>query len=185
MRNVAWRILRQIGGAGICKGSPVIHEGTLMNPLAERVTTHPFFRGLKTSHLEVLAECATEARFNPEQILFRQGDPANQFYLIESGKVALEAHEPANGTALVQHLGAGEVLGWSWLFPPFVWNFQARAMEPTNAIVLIGGHLLHVADRDHDFGYELMKRVAQVIIHRLQATRKQLLALQIESAMEG
>ena len=75
--------------------------------------------------------------------------------MIESGKVALEAHKPANGATLVQTLGAGDVLGWSWLFPPFVWHFQARAIEPTSVIVLNGAHLLAFAERHPDFGYKL------------------------------
>jgi CRP/FNR family cyclic AMP-dependent transcriptional regulator len=82
-------------------------------------------------------------------------------------------------------LGPGDVLGWSWLFPPFVWHFQARAVEPTTLLVLNGAGLLVSAERDHDFGYELMKRVAQVVIRRLQATRKQLLEQQVQSALEG
>ena len=77
------------------------------------------------------------------------------------------------------------MLGWSWLFPPFAWNFQARAVEPTEVIALSGGHLLSSAERGHEFGYELMKRVAQVVIKRLQSARKQLLDLQIQSALEG
>jgi hypothetical protein len=86
---------------------------------------------------------------------------------------------------LVQILGPGDVLGWSWLFPPFTWHFRALALEPTNAIVLDGAHLLVTAERNRDFGYELMKRVAQVVIHRLQATRKQLVDRQLESALDG
>jgi CRP-like cAMP-binding protein len=85
----------------------------------------------------------------------------------------------------VQTLGAGDVLGWSWLFPPFAWHFQARAIEPASAVALSGASLLVNAERNHDFGYELMKRVAQVVIRRLQAARKQLLDLQVESALEG
>ena len=156
-----------------------------MNNLKETITGHPFFHGMKPEHLDILANGATEAKFKTEQILFREGDPANQFYLIGSGRIALEAHEADDGTVLVQNLGAGDVLGWSWLFPPFVWHFQARAEEPTTAIVLNGAHLLMAAERNHEFGCELMKRVAQVVIQRLQATRKQLLADQIESALEG
>jgi CRP/FNR family transcriptional regulator, cyclic AMP receptor protein len=124
-------------------------------------------------------------KFNPGQVLFHEGDPANQFYLIESGRIALEAHEPADGTVLIETVGAGEVLGWSWLFPPFVWHFQARAVEPTKAVVLSGAHLLVAAERNHEFGYELMKRVAQVVIERLQFTRKRLLAEEIESVLKG
>ena len=156
-----------------------------MKTLNESITEHAFFLGMKPEHVAVLTEGAKTAKFKAGDVLFRVNEPANQFYLIESGKVSLEAHEPADGTMPIQTLGAGEVLGWSWLFPPFLWHFQARAVEPTNAIILSGAHLLVCAERNHDFGYELMKRMAQVVIHRLQATRKRLLALQVESAMEG
>ena len=140
---------------------------------------------MKPDHLAILAECAKEASFKAGEVLFREGEPADRFFLIESGCVALEAHDPAAGTVLVQELGLGEVLGWSWLFSPFAWRFGARAAEPTTAIVLSGAHLLIMAEKDHDFGYELMKRVAQVVIHRLQTTRKQLLNSHVEAALEG
>ena len=156
-----------------------------MKTLNETITEHAFFHGMKPEHLAVLTDGAKAVQFKAGDMLFREGDPANQFYLIKTGKIALEAHEPANATTLVQTLGAGDVLGWSWLFPPFAWHFQARAVEPTEVIQLNGARLLVTAERDRDFGYELMKRVAQVVIHRLQATRKQLLALQVESALEG
>jgi len=156
-----------------------------MNGLHEAITNHAFFHGIKPEYRSIVTDGAKEVHFKVGDVLFREGDPANEFYLIETGKIALEAHEPANGTVLVQTLGAGEALGWSWLFPPFRWHFQARAIEPTTAICLNGAHLLITTERDHDFGYELMKRVAQVVIHRLQATRKQLLGLQIESALQG
>ena len=149
------------------------------------IVSHPFFQGMKPEHLEVIAGCATEATFESDQILFREGEPANKFYLMQSGRVALEAHELADRTVPVQDLGPGDVLCWSWLFPPFVWHFQARALEPTRGVVLDGAHLLIAAERNGNFGYELMKRVAQVLIQRLQATRKQLLKQQIESIMEG
>lgn len=156
-----------------------------MNNLIERITTHHFFHGMKPAHLKILTERATEASFESGQVIFRQGEPADQFYLIESGKVVLEAHEPANGTVPVQTLGPGEVLGWSWLYPPFNWNFQARALEPTGVIVLNGGHLLVASERDREFGFELMKRISQMVIHRLQATRHRLIALSVESTLTG
>jgi|SRR6185369_6328703 len=155
------------------------------NSLQSVIVSHPFFQGMKPAHLEVIAGCATEARFESDQILFREGEPANKFYLIQGGRIALEAHELVDGTVPVQELGAGDVLGWSWLFPPFVWHLRARALEPTGAVVLDGAHLLIAAERNGNFGYELMKRVAQVLIRRLQATRKQLLKQQIESIVEG
>ena len=156
-----------------------------MNHLNESITKHSFFRDMKPEHLALLAEGAEAVQFKVGDVLLREGEPANRFYLVESGRIALETREAAGGSALVQTLGAGDVLGWSWLFPPFVWHFRARAVEPARAIALSGAHLLVTAERDRDFGYELMKRVAQVVIHRLQATRQQLTALQIQSALEG
>jgi CRP-like cAMP-binding protein len=149
-----------------------------MNKLREIIAAHPFFRDVKPEHIDIIVSGAIEAKFKPDEILFREGEPANRFYLIESGRIALDAHELADGTALIQYLNAGDVLGWSWLFPPFAWHFTARAVQPTRTIVLSGAHLLACAERDHEFGHDLMKRVAQVVIKRLQATRKQLLAEQ-------
>ena len=140
---------------------------------------------MQPAHLAVLSAGAGEAEFKAGDVLFREGEPANRFYLIQSGKIALEAHDLAYGTVPIQTLGPGEVVGWSWLFPPFVWHLQARALAPTEVVILDGAHLLVTAERDRDFGFELMKRVAQVVIHRLQATRKQLLAAEVESALQG
>jgi len=156
-----------------------------MNELYETIAEHAFFSGMTPEHLAVLSACAREAEFKAGDVLIREGEPANRFYLMQSGKIALEAHELADGTVPIQTLCPGEVVGWSWLFPPFVWHLQALALEPTVVVILDGAHLLNAAEWDHDFGYELMKRVAQVVIHRLQATRKQLLRQEIESIMEG
>lgn len=142
------------------------------------IQEQPFFRGFKPDHLKIIIESAREAAFEPAQVLFREGEPANQFYVIESGLVALEAHEPARESVQIQKVGPGEVLGWSWLFPPFTCHFQARAVEPTQALILNGAHLLVAAESNHDFGYCLMKRVAQVVIQRLGATRGKLLAIE-------
>lgn len=145
-----------------------------MNIPGTRLSEHPFFCTMKREHLELIASCATAAQFKTGEIIFKDKEPANRFYLIEFGKVALEDHVPADGDTLVQTLGGGDALGWSWLFPPFVWHFQARVLEPTQAIVLDGAHLLVICERDKEFGYELLRRVSQVVIRRLQATRAQL-----------
>lgn len=137
---------------------------------------------MKAEHLEILTAHAEERTFGAGEILFRQGEPANQFFLLQGGSVVLEASEPTEGSVPVQTLGAGEVVGWSWLFAPFSWHLEARALEETPAIVISGAHLLIMAERDHEFGYDLMKRVAQLAIQRLQAVRKQLLAHPAEFA---
>jgi CRP/FNR family cyclic AMP-dependent transcriptional regulator len=138
------------------------------------------FDRMSPQHLDMTRKQADEATFSPGQFLFKENEPANRLFVIERGRVAIEAHEPANGTVLVETVGPGEVVGWSWLFPPFTWHFQARAVEPTKALVVDGANLLILAERDHTFGYELMKRVAQLVIHRLEATRKKLLETDAE-----
>lgn len=144
-----------------------------MKTTTSRIADHPFLSSFSHEHLNRILEKAQEVQFEPGEIIFKENDPANRFYLLEYGKVALETHLPRDGMVTVQTLEGGDVLGWSWLFPPFVWHFQARAIEPTNAIALDGAHLLVLCENDHELGYELMKRMTQVVIQRLQATRRQ------------
>jgi CRP-like cAMP-binding protein len=153
--------------------------------LTEAIARHPFFRGMQPEHLTRLASGAKFAEFKSGDVLFREKEPASQFFLIEQGKVVLEARESPQRATPVQTLGPGDVLGWSWLFPPFTWHFQARAAAPTKVLVLNGAHLLVTAEDEPAFGFELMKRVAQIVIQRLQVTRDRLLALEIESALKG
>ena len=147
-----------------------------MKTTTSHIADHPFLSSFSREHLNRILEKATEVQFEPGEIIFKENDPANRFYLLEYGKVALETQVPRDGTVTVHTLEGGDVLGWSWLFPPFVWHFQARAIEPTNAIALDGAHLLVLCENDHELGYELMKRMTQVVIQRLQATRRQWLA---------
>lgn len=146
-----------------------------MNTLEPILAEHAFFTGLEPRYLQVIAGCASNARFSADHSIFHEGEEANQFYLIRHGKVALETFAPGRGVVPIETLLAGEVLGWSWLFPPYRWHFSARALEVTRAIALDGVCLRKKCAEDHDLGYELMSRFAQTIIQRLQATRLQLL----------
>jgi CRP/FNR family cyclic AMP-dependent transcriptional regulator len=150
----------------------VIERDSAPAPLAE-VSEHPFLRGLSQEHLQALASCAMRRRFEPGEIIFREGDPANRFYLIIKGKVALETVEKEERTA-VQAIGAGDVLGWSWLFPPYYTHFDARALERTDAMFFYGTRLREMCDDDHSLGYEMLSRIAKVVIDRLAATQKKL-----------
>jgi CRP-like cAMP-binding protein len=127
--------------------------------------------------LRLLSDCAMPARFHTDEIIFLQGDPANRFYLIQKGKIALESHVKDKGNSLIQVIGPGDVLGWSWLFPPYFWHFTARALEPVEAIFIYATPLRDECETDHELGYELIKRMAEVMLRRLQATRRQLLGL--------
>jgi CRP-like cAMP-binding protein len=143
-----------------------------METLEPLLAEHPFCRGL---HLQVIVGCASNVRFNAGQLLFRQGEEASTFYLLRHGRVAIELHAPERGVITVQTLEPGEVVGWSWLVPPYQWRFDARAIELTRAIALDGKCLREKCEADHDLGYELLKRFAQIVSQRLEATRLQLL----------
>lgn len=144
-----------------------------MNAEIESQTAqHPFLRSLSAEHLATVLQNAKPSAFAAGEFIVKEGDPANRFFLIESGRVTIEAGAQQK---TVQTLGPGEVLGWSWLFPPFSWSFSARAMEPTKCTVLDGGHLLVTAEENPEFGYVLMRLISQIVIGRLQATRKKLL----------
>jgi CRP/FNR family transcriptional regulator, cyclic AMP receptor protein len=136
----------------------------------------PFFKGLTSAQLAVLAENSMQVEFPAGEHLFREGDPANRFYLIEEGIVVLESRKRDQPSVLIQTLGAGDELGWSWLFPPYYWHYDARALRASKAIFFYGTRLREQCDQDHDFGYELMKRTAEIVIQQLQATRSQLVA---------
>ena len=138
------------------------------------IEQHALFKGLAPQYLALLAEVAMLKEFAKDELIFREGDPANRFYLILDGEVALTSTLPQSGSVPLQTIGADDVLGWSWLFPPYYWHFDARATKPTKAIFFYGTWLRDSCERDHDFGYEMMKRMAAIIIQRLQAARKRL-----------
>lgn len=146
-----------------------------MQTLEPILAEHPFLKGLDPRYLKLIVGCATNVRFEAGQFIFRAGEEANQFYILRQGHVALEISAPNRGSIAIQTLGEGDVLGWSWLIPPYIWQFDARAVELTRAIALDGKCLRTKCEEDHDLGYELMKRFGYVIAQRLQATRLQLL----------
>ncbi len=148
---------------------------TAFSTIDQDIANHPFLHGLKPRHRQLLAESAIRTQYRAGDFIFQEGEPANRFYLIQSGHVSLESHLRDGPPVEVQVIGAGEALGWSWLFPPCHWNFDARVLEPTTAIFFYGTRLRVQCEIDHEFGYELMKRVTQVAIQRLQHTRNQLL----------
>jgi CRP/FNR family cyclic AMP-dependent transcriptional regulator len=143
--------------------------------MAARVAFHPFLAGLNPAQLALLTDCAIPVRFNKGQTILREGEMANRFYLIESGKVVLESGEGFGDPVIIETIGAGDLLGWSWMFPPYVWHFTARAVEPTEAIFFYGTILREYCERDHSLGYELFKRMTPVMMKRLQATRTKML----------
>lgn len=145
---------------------------SLMESVLER---HPFFQGVSQQHVHWIAAHAAHISVPAGRMFFRQGEPANQFYLITKGIVALEVFAPTRGPIQLMTVGVGDVLGWSWLFPPYSWHLDARAVEEAEAIALDGLSLRAQCDADHELGYQLMKQSVLLIEQRLQAAMLQLI----------
>jgi len=145
--------------------------------IAELVANHPLFAGLPGDTAELVAGCARNVAFEPGELLIVEGEPADTLYLLRRGRVALEVRSPAKGAMVIDTLAPGQVLGWSWLFPPYRWSFDARALDPVGVVSVDATCPRSKAEADPAFGYELMQRLGAVILQRLQATRLRLLDL--------
>ena len=153
----------------------------MIETLESVLREHPFFRDLAPEHLRIIVGCASNVHFGRGATVFKEGQEANHFYLIRRGKIAIEVFVPGRGTLTLQTVAAGDVLGWSWLFPPYRWYFDARAVEETFAFSLDGKCLRGKCEDNHDLGYDLMKRFSLIIAERLQASRLQILDVYGES----
>lgn len=148
-----------------------------LSELENAVAGHPFLEGMSPAHLRILAESAMLTRFEAGQVLFHEGEIANRFYLLESGRVSVETRSDTQQVITIQQLGAGDILGWSWLFPPYYWHFSACATEATLAIFFYGTRLREICEQDREFGFQLMRRVTGVLMRRLQMTLRESLRL--------
>jgi len=143
--------------------------------LCDIIVGHPFLKGVNPRYVHLLTERASFVCFGLGQNIFREGEDADHFYLVHKGQVALETFVPRVGLTTIQTIGAEEALGWSWLYPPYLWQFSARAIEPVEAVAFGAMSLREHAEENHDFGYDLTIRVGRVMLARLQATRRRLL----------
>ena len=132
------------------------------------------FAGLDPSFLALAVGCASNVRVEANSYILREGEDANQFFLIREGRVALEIHAPPRKPLVIETLGPGDIIGWSWLVPPHVWKFNARAATMTRLIALDAKCLRTKCEGNHELGYEILKRFSHIIERRLEATRLQL-----------
>ena len=146
-----------------------------MQEIDELLEEIDVFRGLCDEHLDLIAGCALNRVFADGDHLLREGEPADEFFAIRHGTVALETFVPQRGAMTIETLHGGDVLGWSWLVPPHRVVHDARALGVVRAIAFDGACLRGKCDEDSRLGYELMKRFTEVIVERLQATRLRLL----------
>ena len=145
-----------------------------MEPFERLLSEHPFLQGMRPETIQVLVGCATNVRFETGDYVVREGAEAKQWFLVRSGQVMLETRLQGRGCVQVGTLGENDVIGWSWLVPPYVHQFDARAIEAVRAVALDGVCLRHKCEADHDLGFEIMKRFLYVVQRRLVWARLQL-----------
>lgn len=141
--------------------------------LARALGEHAFVAELSRAQVEFLTGCAKNARYERGQFLFREDTPADTLFLLRQGKVALEADVPGRGSVQVETLGPGGVLGWSVLFPPYLWHLDGRAVEPTLAFAIDGHCLRNKIEQDKEFGYAVVRRLLFEVHRRLDRARLQ------------
>ncbi len=139
------------------------------------LASHAFFSGLDGSFIKFLSNSATDLRIEKGDVLFKQGERADKFYLLRNGQVSVQVPALMGPTLEIQILGEDQILGWSWLIPPFRWNFQARALEDMDLLEFDGSAILARCEEDPKFGYELLKRFAGLMSERLDAARQKMM----------
>ena len=149
---------------------------------AAALATHPFLHGMSRDQLAILAESGSEVTFPARHRLFEDGGHAARFWLIRSGCVALDLNVPGQGRVRIETIGLCELLGWSWLVPPFTWAFGAVTISPVEAFEFDGRAVRASCTADPAFGYELTRRFTGIIANRLQATRIRLISASARSA---
>ncbi len=145
-----------------------------LQPILEK---HTFFQGLDKRYLELITGCAANARFDAGEYLFHEGQVAEKFFIVRHGTIALEIAVPGQGQITIQTHEEGDVVGLSWLFPPYTWHFSARAVDLVRVITLDGVCLRNKCEQDSALGYEFMKRFSDMIVRSLDVTRMQLMDL--------
>ncbi len=148
-----------------------------MKNIEQLLPDYAFFDGLDPRTVAVLAGCAINMHLHPGQFLFHEGDPADHFYLLRHGRIAIEVHRPAGGAVVLDTVDDGDVVGWSWVVPPYRWAFDARAVQETSAIAFDAVCLRAKSEADPRLGYEFLQRVMRVMNRRLQSARIRVLDL--------
>jgi CRP-like cAMP-binding protein len=146
-----------------------------MRKLEDLLDESPVFSGLDPAWRTLVAGCGANVVFPQGEWLFREGDAADTFWLLRRGRVALQVHVPGRGDVAIETIEPGDVVGWSWLFPPYRWQFDARAVEEVHAVAFDGACLRGKSEEDRALGHELMRRFGRVMVDRLQHTRLRLI----------
>lgn len=152
-------------------------EDAARREMAARLGEHPFLQGMADRHVRTLAAHAAPVTVPAGQFVIRQGEPADRFYLVRSGRVAIEIGGGPRGPIRIETISDGDVVGWSWMLAPYRWQFDGRAVQVTRALALDAAGVRAASERDPALGYELARRLMAVTARRLAAARLQLLDL--------
>jgi CRP-like cAMP-binding protein len=142
---------------------------------AEYLSGHEFFSGFSDDILKFLCECSSTHTIKKGQILFRQGENADKFYVVRNGRISIQMPAIMGPTLEIQALGKSQVLGWSWLISPYKWSFQAKAEEDSELLMFDGAAILARCEQEPKFGYELLKKFATLMSMRLDAARQKMM----------
>ena len=148
-----------------------------MNNIKTKLQGHRFFQSFSDSVINQIASCGSIKKIDANQMLAHEGDPAEEFYAIIDGRIAVETSLPGKNVRVLQTLHAGEIVGWSWIFPPYEWTFDVHVVKDTTLFAFDARCLRGKTENDHELGYILMKQFAQIMTLRLKASRLQLLNL--------
>ena len=143
--------------------------------IEDYLSTHAFFSGMEGSFVKFLSNSATELRIKEGEVLFQQGKRADKFYLLRNGRISVQVPALMGPVLEIQALDKDQILGWSWLIPPYRWNFLARALEDSDLLEFDGSAILARCEEDPNFGYELFKRFASLMSERLDAARQKMM----------
>ncbi|MCW2247909.1 CRP-like cAMP-binding protein [Azospirillum fermentarium] len=148
--------------------------------LGRLLAEHPFFQDMKPDVRDIVVGCCANAHYRPGEFLFKEGGKADHFYLIRQGTVGVEVHVPGRPGVVVETIGEGDIIGWSWLVPPYVWSFDARAMDQVRAITIDGACLRPKLEANHELGYEMYKRFIPIMGRRIGEARLRIVELTTE-----
>jgi CRP/FNR family transcriptional regulator, cyclic AMP receptor protein len=147
---------------------------------AATLAAHPFLHGISEDHLAVLVRAASDITVPARHRFFEDGGHATRFWLVQSGQVTVDVHVPGHGRMPVDTIGMGELVGWSWMFPPFTWAFGAVAASPVEAFEFDAPVVRECCASDPALGYEVTQRVAQVLTKRLKSARNRLITASVQ-----
>ena len=152
----------------------------MMKVTAPTLAAHPFLHGVSPDHLAMLARAASDVTVPAGHRFFADGGHAACFWLIQSGHVTVDVDVPGQGPVPIDTIGIGQLVGWSWLFPPFIWAFGAVAASPVETFEFDARTVRAWCASDPALGYEVTRRVAEVLTKRLKSTRSRLITVSMQ-----